>query len=192
MQFRRIGFCISVFLLSALFVMTGHAQTAAGSAANGGQEPKPLSEDVETDLNGKLETITTNGRDIAELETRIKAAEGLTRDVLETRLDKLWTSTLRTGVSFADQVADLKDEGYDVSKFEPKLRDLLARLPDVVEETLDRVTSRVALPDSSASAAEQAAADTQFFASSAIIEKSYSALYDGIQVAGVDHGGRNA
>lgn len=127
-------------------------------------EPKVLSDDQIKGLDEAWVVISENSDVIRGLESRIVKEEGLTREILETRLDALFTKTLDTAMSFAEQLADLRDDGYDISAYSEQLTQVLEKLPPTIQEVADRIAARVILPDFSKSAAEQAAIDEQFFA----------------------------
>ena len=126
-------------------------------------ELKVLSNDQNKVLDKAWEVISENTDVIDSIEGRLVKEEGLRREILETRLDSLFTKTLDEAMGFAEQLADLRDDGYDISAYSDHLSRVLEKLPPTIREAADRIGSRALLPDFSKPAAEQAAIDEQFF-----------------------------
>ena len=139
-------------------------------------ELKLLSNDQRKGLDEASATIKENSDVIRGLEGRIVKEEGLRREILETRLDSLFTETLDTAMGFAEKLADLRDDGYDISAYSEQLTMVLEKLPPTIQEVADRIATRVILPDFSKSAAEQAAIDEQFFAAVRVYYQTNKAL----------------
>ena len=139
-------------------------------------ELKVLSNDQRKELDEASAIISENSDVIRVLEGRIVKEEGLRREILETRLDSLFTETLDTAMGFAEKLADLRDDGYDISAYSEQLTMVLEKLPPTIQEVADRIATRVILPDFSKSAAEQAAIDEQFFAAVRVYYKTNKAL----------------
>ena len=139
-------------------------------------ELKVLSDDQSKELDEASAIISENSDVIRGLEGRIVKEEGLRREILETRLDSLFTETLDTAMGFAEKLADLRDDGYDISPYSEQLTMVLEKLPPTIREVADRIGARVMLPDFSKSAAEQAAIDEQFFAAVRVYYQTNKAL----------------
>jgi small conductance mechanosensitive channel len=146
-------------------------------------EPKPLTDEDSAALKAMLEEIRLNTAEIERLAPRMVGANQLTAEVLATRLDRLWLGTLKTAIDFAEAVADRRDAGFVVAPYDAEVTKMLDKLPGAVRESVDRVGSRTARPDSNLPIAEQAAVDEQFFVAVASVIDTYKQLYRGIEVA---------
>ena len=158
------------------------AETDAASEAQA-PESKPLDEKAIAELDALLEQVDSNTAAVKDLEQRIAESEGLVLEVLSVRLDRRWMKVLKSIINLAQAVSALSADGFDVAGYDERVFVLLDQTPTAVSEAVDRISSRVILPDASKSAAEQAAIDEQFFISLAAITETYKVLLDGINIA---------
>ncbi len=144
---------------------------------------KPLPAQLVAQLDAEALVFDRNRASLEDLEERVEQAEGVTRDVLSIRFDRRWIRTLKDAIRFAIIVADQRDAGFDVSAYEADVRDIISSLPVAVALASDRIASRVKLPDTSATAAEQAATDQKFFAAVELVYETNKVLIDAIETA---------
>ena len=158
------------------------AEIAEAIEADEAPEPKLLDDAQRKGLDHVWAIIVENNSIANGLEDRIPSYDGLMREILETRLDNLLTIILEEGMRFARQLADLSDDGYDISDYSEQLTIVLKELPPRIRETADRIGERVIMPDFSKSAAEQAAIDQQFFAAVRAYNKTNKALIETAEI----------
>jgi hypothetical protein len=171
-----------IFLLVACVGLPSLA-TAQENAVVTDAVSKPLDDAARKQLNAQLELLKASGQTRLDLEQRVASSDGLATQVLEKRLDNLWSDSLVLAVDIAKTVADKRDAGFEVEDYEARVREMFLNLPAAVSDTIDRIGSRIELPDNSQSAAKQAAMDQRFFSMSAQLDGTYSALLDAITVA---------
>jgi len=148
------------------------------------EEPKTLTDEQSAAFQAMLEEISLNMAEIERLAPRLVAADQpLTAEVLATRLDRLWISTLKAAVDFAEAVADKRDQGFVIAPYDAEVMKMLDRLPSAVRDSVHRLGNRILQPNSNLPIAEQAAVDEQFFAAVASVIDTYKQLYRGIEVA---------
>ena len=139
-------------------------------------ELKVLSDEQNKSLEETWMVIRESDQIIKSLEGRVAGQSDLMREILETRLDSLFAEILEVAMGFAEKLADLRDDGYDISAYSDQLNMVLEELPPTIRDAADRIATRVVLPDFSKSAAEQAAIDEQFFAAVRSYYKTNKAL----------------
>jgi small conductance mechanosensitive channel len=163
------------------------AQPAADQAAEVAPaakiEPKPLSKADVKEFEQQLELLELNSQRIDSLEKRVGSGNRLVIDVLDIRLDRTWMDSLELVIVYASNVADKRDKGFETGEYAANAVALLQEIPRRIQEVIDRVSSRVAQPDVSKTAAEQAAIDEQFFAAIDSVIVNYAVLEKAIAVA---------
>jgi len=180
---HRGRFSLVIVLLLACMLLSGPQSFALDADATAQMEPvaemadtevapeveetvelKLLDDEQKKELDETWASIKENTRDIESLERRVNKATGIMQTVLETRLDSIFTATLEAAIGFAEQAADLRDDGYDISAYLEDVNWVLQKLPPTIREAADRINDSVIIPDFTQTAAEQAAIDEQFFA----------------------------
>jgi len=180
---------IVVALVAASTLLPGALSIAQEIEAPGvaeAAEPiqlKTLSDDQIKSLDADWASIQENMEVVDSLSIRAKKETGIMREVLETRLDRLFTEGLESAINFAENIADLRDDGYDVSAYMDNIQWLFENIPYAIREAADNIRERTVLPDFSQSAAKQAAIDTQFFAGVEAYNKTNKALIRTAKVA---------
>jgi len=168
--------------LAALVWGVGLAETT-DQAATAAEAPQGLADDVRIELDDMLSLIEANRNEIKQLNVRADKAEGLSKELLLIRADRLWLDTGSLAYKFATDVADLRDDNYDISPYEPAIRRMLSNLPEKVQYTVNHILTKTKIPDAAGSAAEQAVADEHFFSTVGEITDTYQKLIDGLDIA---------
>lgn len=153
-----LGLCLGLFS-SPLWA--DPSASDASDAPDAQEEPaaKPLSESLAQELASEWEQINANRSDLAELEARMVNAEAIMAQVLGRRTGQLWEETVKLSLSYCQQVADLRDAGYDLPTHEANARSLLSEVPESIESAIDRSNERIVMPDFTKPALEQIAID---------------------------------
>jgi small conductance mechanosensitive channel len=170
-----------ILLWSALPTLAQQTDTVAEAVDSKG--PLSLEEVHRQSLDAALALIESDGTDVRRLQLRADETEGLMRQIFETRMDELSTEVLTTAVNFAQDIADKRDAGYDVSDYFSQAEDLLKRLPMAAEESIARHVALLKLPDTSSSPSQQTAADETLFRSIDNVYSTYRVLLKSIQQA---------
>jgi small conductance mechanosensitive channel len=174
---------LTVAFVSSLSVSFAQDADSGSVAANttaqaGDAEAAMLSAEQRDSLDQSRDLIRASYADIAGLEERIVGSTGLMRSVLEKRTDDLLVSTIGEAIAFGEKAASLRDEGYDISPYLEDLNWALKTLPPAISQAVERVRSRVKLPDFSIPATVQAAVDEKFFEAVRTYNKVNMALLD--------------
>lgn len=172
--------CLSLSLLLAAPVQ---AEEGEHEAQETRAELVTLSPEAALEMKVSLESIQLNIEAVRNLEQSLTTKEGLIREVLQRRLDKLWSDTLDSAVLFADDVANKRDQGLDVTEYYADVSEFLESLPAAIQSASARIRTQVVLPDASLPAAEQVARDEEFFAAVTAYNNTNIVLERSIDIA---------
>ena len=134
-------------------------------------------------LDKALDDIAEQKKSISYLQTEIGKTSGITQQALEIRLDKTWLKLLEQNLAFAKSVVaeDKADTKFD--KYRNKAIKILGSQAEVATKAINRIRSRVKIPDSGQSAAEQAAAHIRLYEHLDFINHAYDQLLQSLKLS---------
>jgi len=155
------------FVVSGSTLLAAVGETASGkSAAATAQEAKTGSESSDQNfdaLEKLLASIEEQKKTINDLEKRIGKSKGLIKQALEVRLNNTQVKLLDEGLAFAEAVLAKQEAGEQVENYRKQAIEVLKSQADIARVASRQIRSRIEVPDSGLSAAEQAAAYTKVF-----------------------------
>jgi len=134
-------------------------------------------------LDQALNKIAAQQKTIKVLQARITKTTGITQKALEVRLDKTWVKLLEQNLEFAKSVAAKEKAGVKVDKFRPQAIEVLDSQTTVANTVIERIRSRIDIPEPGLSAAEQAAAYTKIFDLLDSIHHAYDLLIQSLELS---------
>lgn len=171
-------------LLACAAVQIVFAGYSVAQAQEDHAELQPLAPEVATDFDQRLTNIALQNLDIQQLQGRIDSTEGLLKQVLEVRRDRIWTSMFRDSLALAKAVADRRDRGQDIDIYESLLLDQLSeRAPEAIV-AVQRLRSRVDFPTSERPPQEYVVEDQKLFNRVRQVDDLYVVLVDYVIIAG--------
>ncbi len=112
------------------------------------QEPalQPLPEQVVAEFDTMVENIRYQMLDIESIDARLPEFAGVPAEILETRRDKIWTDMFDAATRFARELANQRDNGYDVSNYTDEIGASFRTWPEQAYAAADRIGERVEFP----------------------------------------------
>ena len=190
---RRIwlSWLTTVLALTALIIsVTAWSQDAAPGidkpisteAESKTGKPTAVPDDVRESIDAALSRIHALSDDIRSLRKRLDNVEGLALKVLEARLSRYWNELIVLVHSTAEDVLELEKAGHDVTTYKETISNGLNSAPAAIFEEIDRVDTKITLPEGSQSAAEQSAIDADARIAIDRLNTLYRALLDNIKL----------
>ncbi|MCX2980674.1 mechanosensitive ion channel [Halieaceae bacterium IMCC14734] len=165
-----------------LSLLAGVALLLATGLATATTEQLPV-EAAAQSLAMDMAALDAKRADIADLESRIAGADGITKTILETRLARAWGTLLEDGVALVEAAQQQQESGVDNVDLDNAVQELLTAHEAIADKALASLLSRVKLPEQSLSAAEQAAAYTHWFRSVRLLDQVLEADIRGIELS---------
>lgn len=109
-------------------------------------EPRALPEELALEFSARIEAIEEQERIVAALRESFAGATDLLAELYSGRIDTLWGAMFSDTVRLAVDVAEQKENGYDVSGFAQKVEDNLRVFPEESEAALDRLRDGIVFP----------------------------------------------
>ena len=134
-------------------------------------------------LDQALNKIAAQQKTIKVLQARITKTTGITQKALEVRLDKTWVKLLEQNLEFAKSVAAEEKAGVKVDKFRPQAIEVLDSQTTVANTVIERIRSRIDIPEPGLSAAEKAAAYTKIYDLLDSIHHAYDLLIQSLELS---------
>ena len=170
---------LSTILLFAIGAAISNVSVAEEQSVN----TSPNSNQTTEVLDKSLDDIAEQKKSINYLQTEIGKTTGITQQALESRLDKAWLKLLEQNLAFAKSVVAEDKANAKFDKYRNKAIEILGSQADVATKAINRIRSRVKIPDSSQSAAEQAAANTRLYEHLDSIIHAYELLSQSLELA---------
>lgn len=145
----------------ALLMCTGLPATAA--------QESPADIGVAS-LEAEFATVEARRTEISILAAQVAAADGYSKDILQVRLARAWGNLLEDSLTFAADVVKQKEAGTDVSGFYEAAVDILKGQEVVAQRAIDLLYENVEIPAEDLSAAEGAAAYTNWFKAVGVLD----------------------
>lgn len=165
---------------AVLFLMAGNSFSQVREEPT---DVEPIRTEDATDFDQRLTNIALQNVDIQQLQGRIEQSEGVLKEVLEFRRDRVWTSMFRDTLRLARDVANARDNGLDVSIYENLLVGQLSeRAPEAIV-AIQRMRSRIDFPTEEAPPQEFVFSDQELFKNVAAVDNLYGALIDYVKIA---------
>jgi len=117
------------------------------------------------------------------LQAEIKKTSGITQQALEVRLDKTWLKLLEQNLAFAKSVIAEDKADAKLAKYRKKAIEILGSQTEIAYTVINRIRSGIKMPDSSQSAAEQAAANTRLYERLDSINHAYDLLIQSLDLS---------
>jgi small conductance mechanosensitive channel len=102
--------------------------------------------------------IEKQNKTIANLQQRIKEADGILKEALDVRLDKAWMRLIKENLTFAESVAEQAKNGVKVDKYHKQAIEILDSQEEIASKLAKRISNRIALLEPGKSAADLAEA----------------------------------
>ncbi|MGB5883254.1 MAG: mechanosensitive ion channel family protein [Desulfobulbales bacterium] len=128
-------------------------------------------------------TIERQNKTIKDLQRRINEADGILKKALDARLDKAWLILLEQNIFFAESVVAQQKSETEVGKYQDKAIEILVSQTEIASTVAKRIRRRIVIPDSSLSAAEQAAAYTKVFNSLDNLNLAYNLFIQSLELS---------
>ena len=176
MRMRR-GFIVTLTLLLALNPAFAQEEEEPSDA------PRTLPEELALELNRESALVQRERAELERLEQRLGREEGVVRTVIETRANRQRVDLFEGAQAFAIQVADLVDEGYDLSNYRDEAISRLQALPEFIHVALARVREGLVFATQDMSAADQAVLDAQFAEAAQANDRMSRALLQNLQIS---------
>ena len=135
------------------------------------------------ELDQLLTRIERQNKTIKGLQRRINEADGILKKALDARLDKAWLILLEQNIFFAESVVAQQKSETEVEKYQDKAIEILASQAEIASTVAKRIRRRIVIPDSSLSAAEQAAAYTKVFNSLDNLNLAYNLFIQSLELS---------
>ena len=145
---------LKVVILTTLFVSISSVSFSNAFAAN--EQSVEVLEQVQAGIERQKQAIE-------DLQRRVNEADGILKKMLDARLDKTWLTLLEENLIFTENVAALEESGTEVEKYRKQAIEILGSQIEISSAVAKRIRSRIEMPESGLSAAEQAAAHTKVF-----------------------------
>jgi len=165
-----------LMLATAPLAATAQDESAAATLA-------PLSESEILLLDQLQEKIASNRGEILLLTERQKTAEGIFRQIIYARLDRVTAAFFQDVLSIAELAVKHERQGKDATKYRRLVEKELEGLPDTAFEALDRVSSRIDYQTENLSTVELVAADQRLFGAIDVVDNVFELLLDYLAVA---------
>ena len=146
-------------------------------------ELAPLTEQVAADFDQRLSEIALQDADIQQLQARIDSSEGMAAQILAVRRDRLWTSMFQKTLALANDVADRRDDGQDVSEYLERLAVQSSTLLPEAIVAIQRMRSRVIFPTQKLPPEEFVVDDQILFKQVRAVDNLYRALMQYVEIA---------
>jgi small conductance mechanosensitive channel len=145
---------LNAAILITLFMSISSASFSNAFAAN--EQSVEVLEQVQAGIERQKQAIE-------DLQRRVNEADGILKKMLDARLDKTWLTLLEENLIFTENVAALEGSGTEVEKYRKQAIEILGSQIEISSAVAKRIRSRIEMPESGLSAAEQAAAHTKVF-----------------------------
>jgi small conductance mechanosensitive channel len=145
---------LKVVILTTLFVSISSVSFSNAFAAN--EQSVEVLEQVQA-------RIERQNKAIKDLQRRVNEADGILKKMFDARLDKAWLTLLEQNLIFAESIAVQERSGINVEKYRKQAIEILGSQIEISSAVAKRIRSRIEMPESGLSAAEQAAAHTKVF-----------------------------
>jgi len=147
-------------------------------------ELEPLPDGVTAEIDQMLSDIALQDADIRQLQVRVDSSDGLTEQILTIRRDRLWASMFQNSLALAQEVADRRDDGQDVSAYEEQLVARLSTLSPAAIVAIQWHRSRISFPTDQAPPDEFVISDLKLFKQVAAVDALYRGLIEYVEIAG--------
>jgi len=181
---------VRVFVITGalLFGVGTNISTVFAAEEQPPSSPAPAATSAKSDQNVEaldqaLSNIAEQNKAIKELQARIPKSTGITQKALEVRLDKAWMKLLEINLNFAKSVAAEEKAGVKVDKYRKQAVQILGSQANVASTAIERIRSRIVIPEPGLSAAEQAAAYTKFFKLLNSLHRAYDLLIQSLELS---------
>jgi len=169
--YRRILTALLVFCLApATLTFTGaalYADTGSAATSTSGTQGQAVEE--------ALDGIARQQEVIGHLQARAAQADGTDKEILEVNLDKAWLRLLSLGLGLGETYVAGKDDA-SVAPLRSRVIKVLESQTAAATTTIQRIRSRIHVPDLEKPAAEQAVAFARASASLASLNDAYGLL----------------
>jgi small conductance mechanosensitive channel len=145
--------------------------------------PQPLPEKEIVRLDQMQANIVIQKEDIVQLDEQINEAEGLIRDILVLRRDRLWTEMFHGTLNLAKDVSKQKANNMDVSAYHDVLLADLSVLPAEAYGAIERLFARIVFTSPDLATEEFVIADQKLFIQLAQLDAIYTAFIAYILIA---------
>jgi small conductance mechanosensitive channel len=170
---RIIG--LLVFLLSSAATFAQDAEVSAGL--------KPLPAETAAQLEQLAEQVRLYKADIALIEERMVAFEGVRARILALRRDKIWTSMFNSTLIYAQAGLAEQDKGFDVAAYMEDLAADIESLPAEAYAAVERVQSSAEFPTPELPPNEFIVKDQRLFQALESLDAIYRALITYTKIA---------
>jgi small conductance mechanosensitive channel len=174
--------------LTLLFGVVVSPPTAFAAKDQPPSPPMPATTSANSNQNSELldqalSRIAAQKKAINDLQARITKTSGITQKALEVRLDRTWVKLLEQNLGFANSVAAEEKAGVKMDKYRKQAIEILQSQANVANTAIERIRSRIDLPDPGLSAAEQAAAYTKIYELLDSINHTYDLLIQSLELS---------
>ncbi|MCZ6871706.1 MAG: mechanosensitive ion channel [Gammaproteobacteria bacterium] len=173
----RRGFIVTMTLLLAL------NSAFAQDEDEPSEDPRAMPQELAQELDRESTLVQRKRAELERLEQRLGREEGVVRTVIEARANRQRVDLFEGAQAFAIQVADLVDEGYDLSNYRDEAISRLQALPEFIHLALARVREGLVFATQDMSAADQAVLDAQFAEAAQANDRMSRALLRNLQIS---------
>jgi small conductance mechanosensitive channel len=167
-----------LMLLATFACLSAYAQDAGEST-----ELKPLTEETTAAFDAILSEIALSEADIERQGEAADASEGVVANIQRIRHDRLWTATFNQALDLAEQIANERDQGTDVSAYVGPIARKLQEMSSETQKVIDRLSDRIEFPSSELPPEQFVVKDQQLFRHIHDLDVSYGALIRHISLA---------
>ena len=181
---------VRAFMITAMLLIGTGPNVSTLLAAEEQTSSPPVSATTSTSskqdaelLDQALGKIAAQKNAIKRLQARIAKTTGITQKALELRLDKTWVKLLEQNLDFAKSVSAEENAGAKIDKYRKQAIEILSSQANVANTAIERIRSRVEIPEPGLPAAEQAAAYTRIYELMDAIHHAYDLLLQSHELA---------
>ena len=178
---ERAMFGLAKTLLMAAIILFPQLATSQQDTVQ--PERQPLPQEIVQEFQGRLYAIRAQQAVVADLEERRLAAGGVRATVFSKRMGDIWALMFEDIISLANDVAEQRDAGFDVSSLSDELVRDLPELPEQAIATMDRISQGVVLPEEDTDPAELVVLDQKLLVAVKRFDRVLNSLYRYVGVA---------
>ena len=159
---------MSRYLLSILLALAiGFGGFTVQNFVHAENTPPQATADVakqgETSLDKALDKLKQDKATVEELRKHVETSDGLIRNAFETKLNLATLELMSQGLKFAKAAHDLEEDTPGYADYQKEAIDVLDKEVKTAQRSVQRIQSRMQLPDPALPPAQLAAAYTKFF-----------------------------
>ena len=171
------------FRLILLLLLAAYSASAQEQEQATAAEPRELPAEVAAEFDERLAEIDAQKIAVARLAQQLKKTDGAIANVLNLRMDALWTQMFDDTVTLARDVVARGANGFEVAAIVKNLTRDLRVFPEQAAETMERLRAKVVFPAADLEAAEFVIADQRLLQATLKVDAIYGSLITYIEIA---------